>query len=214
MRKIALFLAMNLLTVFAFAQQIKNADNLWYEWQPENTLEPGIIGMADWLDAPAGKHGWLQYDGSDFAFEDGTPIKFWGVNHSGKGCGPVKAEADRRVEWYAKMGVNAIRMHKFTYSNSAFGNPQNSTELTEEGWERLDYYWTKLKEKGMHLTLSPVFRHYLVDADSDQVIAYEEIKENLDRNIIYLVNFAPDLQRIMFDSATHILDHKNPHTGV
>ena len=213
MNKFLLFLAMSLLAVFCHAQQIENADNLWYKWQPENTLEPGVIGMADWLDAPAGKHGWLQYGGSGFAFEDGTPIKFWGVNHSGKGCGPERAEADRRVEWYAKMGVNAIRMHKFTYSSSAYGHPQNSTELTDEGWERMDYYWASLKEKGIHITLSPVFRHYLVDADSDRVIAYEELKENLNGNIIYLVNFAPDLQRIMFDLATHIFDHKNPHTG-
>ncbi len=214
MKNISLILAFNMLVFLSNAQKIENADNLWYEWQPENTLEPGVIGMAEWLDAPAGKHGWLQYDGSGFAFEDGTPIKFWGINHSGKGCGPEKAEADRRVEWYANMGVNAIRMHKFTYSSSAFGNPQNSTELTDEGWERMDYYWAKLKNKGIHITLSPVFRHYLVDADSNRVMAYEEIKDNLEGNIIYLVNFAPDLQRIMFDLATHILDHKNPHTGI
>ena len=196
------------------AQNIENADDSWFKWQPENTLEPGVIGMEHWLDAPAGKHGWLHFSGSGFEFEDGTPIKFWGVNHSGKGCGPEKEEADRRADWYAKMGVNGIRMHKYTYSSSAFGNPQNSTELTDEGWERLDYYWNRLKEKGIYFGWSPVFRHYLVDADADRVIAYNEIKENLKGNIIYLVNFAPDLQRIMFDLATHMLDHRNPHSGL
>lgn len=201
-------------TVLIAQEIIENADNVWFEWQPENTLETGVIGMEHWLDPPAGKHGWLNIHNSGFAFDDGTPIKIWGVNHSGTGCGPEKDEADRRASWYAKMGVNAIRMHKFTYSSWAFGNPENSTELTNEGWERLDYYWSKLKEKGIYYGWSPVFRHYLVDNDSNRVIAYNEIKENLEGNIIYLVNFAPDLQRIMFDLATHLLNHKNPYTGL
>jgi hypothetical protein len=214
MKTMSFFLIVSFFCITVFAQNIENADNLWFEWQPENTLEPGIIGMENWLDPPAGKHGWLNLIGSGFEFENGTPVKFWGVNHSGKGCGPEKDEADRRAAWYAKMGVNAIRMHKFTYSSSAFGNPENSTELTNEGWERIDYYWNKLKETGIYHGWSPVFRHYLVDGDSNRVIAYNEIKENLEGNIIYLVNFAPDLQRIMFDLATHMLDHRNPHSGL
>ena len=200
--------------LYSHAQEIENADGKWFTWQPKNTLEEGVIGMSDWLDAPAGKHGWLTIQESDFAFEDGTPLKVWGVNHSNKGCGPDREEADRRARWYAKMGVNAIRMHKFTYSHSAYGNPENSTELTKEGWNKLDYYWTRLKEKGIYYGWSPVFRHYLVDGDSNRVIAYDEIKNNLEKNIIYLVNFAPDLQRIMFDLATHLLDHRNPYTGL
>lgn len=208
-----------LITLFFFvtagiSQNIENADDLWFEWQPQNSAEAGVIGMGHWLDAPAGKHGWLNISGSGFEFEDGTPVQFWGVNHSGTGCGPEREEADRRAAWYAKMGVNAIRMHKFTYSSSAYGNPKNSTELTEEGWSRLDYYWSRLKEKGIYHGWSPVFNHYLVDNDSNRVIAYRELKENLKGNTIYLVNFAPDLQRIMFDLATHLLSHRNPYTGL
>src|SRR5512133_2772270 len=78
----------------------------WFPYQSTNTAEAGIIGMADWLDAPAGKHGYLKMEVDDFSFEDGTKNKFWGTNHGNRSCGPEKAEAEKRVAWYAKMGIN------------------------------------------------------------------------------------------------------------
>jgi len=88
--------------LYTCAREIENADEKWFVWQPENTMEEGIIGMSDWLDAPSGKHGWLTIKGN----EDGTPIKAWGVNHSNNGCGLDKEEADLRAQWYAKMGIS------------------------------------------------------------------------------------------------------------
>jgi hypothetical protein len=211
MRKLLLLFTLTGFTATVISQNIENADDKWFVWHPDNSTESGIIGMDHWLDAPAGKHGWLNISGSGFEFKDGTPIRFWGVNHVGTGCGPEKEEADRRVAWYAKMGVNAIRM--IAFSRRGFINPQNSTELTPEGWKRLDYYWSKLKEKGIYFGWSPIDQD-LVDNDSNRVIAYEELKKNRQGRTKYLVNFAPDLQRIKFDLATYLLNHKNPHTGL
>ncbi|GAG93101.1 unnamed protein product, partial [marine sediment metagenome] len=45
---------------------------------------------------PAGSHGFLQIEGDNFTFEDGTPIKFWGTNHGNRGCAPDKETADFR----------------------------------------------------------------------------------------------------------------------
>jgi hypothetical protein len=42
---------------FSYSQQQSAEDGEWFAFQPKNTLENGIIGMTDWLDAPAGKHG-------------------------------------------------------------------------------------------------------------------------------------------------------------
>ena len=199
----------------AYSQMVDPDTQNWFNWDPTNTTEPGVIGMADWLEKPVGKHGVLKIEESGFAFEDGTPFKAWGINHSNRGCGPLKEEADKRAAWYAKMGVNAIRMHKFTYSTGGgYGNPESSTQLTEAGWDRLDYYWNQLRETGIYFGWSPVFRHYLVDGDSAKVLAYDEIKSKLRGNTIYLVNFAPDLQEIMFSLARHLLNHKNPYSGL
>ncbi len=36
--------------------------------------------MKDWLDAPAGKHGFLQMQDDDLMFKDGAAVKLCGVN--------------------------------------------------------------------------------------------------------------------------------------
>lgn len=195
------------------AQEIENADEKWFNFQPSNITEPGVVGMGDWLDAPAGQHGFVTIENSGYVFEDGTPVKFWGTNHSNTQAAPEKAEAEKRAAWYAKMGVNAIRFHKFTYP-WAMGKETNSTELKPELWDKMDYYSDQLRQKGIYYGWSPVFKHHLVDADSDRVLAYDELKAHANQQIIYLVNFAPDLQQVMFDLATHLLEHKNPYTGL
>lgn len=187
----------------------------WFPFKPTNTTVPGVIGMANWLDAPAGKHGFLSQSGDDFRFEDGTKIKFWGTNHGNKSCGPVKEEAEKRADWYARMGINAVRLHKFTYGEpSAFGDPSNSSKLTDAGWERLDYYMYQLRQKGIYYTWSPVYYHILVDGDSSRVLAYNEIKTGLKRRISDIVNYAEDLQDVIIDLMVHLLDHRNPYTGL
>jgi hypothetical protein len=187
----------------------------WFPFQPTNTAEAGIIGMADWLDAPAGKHGILKIDGDDFRFEDGTKIKFWGTNHGNRTCGPEKAEAEKRAEWYAKMGINGVRLHKFTYSgNGGFGQLDNSSRLTDEGWDRLDYYMYQLRQKGIYYSWSPIYGHRLVDGDSARVVAYGEIKRGPKGNTTGLVNFAEDLQDVVIDLMTHLLEHRNAYTGL
>ena len=37
---------------------------------------------------PAGKHGFVKVQGDQFVFEDGTPVRFWGVNFNGAACFP------------------------------------------------------------------------------------------------------------------------------
>ena len=53
-------------------------DERWFEFKPGDYFKEGSVNMSDWLDKPAGKHGFLQINGKDFVFEDGTPVKFWG----------------------------------------------------------------------------------------------------------------------------------------
>ena len=41
---------------------------------------PIDISFAFGDEKPAGKHGFCKAVGEDFCFEDGTPVRFWGVN--------------------------------------------------------------------------------------------------------------------------------------
>ena len=74
---------------------------------------PSILGMEEWLDGPAGKHGFVQVKGKDFVFEDGTQAKFWGVNQCVRLVCPEPEDAVRWADKWAKHGVNLVRMHKF-----------------------------------------------------------------------------------------------------
>jgi hypothetical protein len=200
-----------------FAQPVSAEASDWYVFEPTNTAEDGIIGMSDWLDAPAGKHGILKMDRDRFVFADGTPIKFWGTNNSSTRCAPEHAEAERRVDWYAKYGINAVRLHKFTYTQRStwgWGHPDNSTLLTDEGWDRIDYYSAKLREKGIYYGWSHIFGHLPVEGDRDRILALDEIMESKRRNTLGLVNFARDLQDLNIELTVNMLNHRNPYTGL
>ena len=79
------FLLGFLVTNSTFAQTQK-----WFPFQPKNDFRAGEIGLAHWLDAPAGKHGFVGMRADKLVFEDGTPVQFWGVNIGGDGCYPEK----------------------------------------------------------------------------------------------------------------------------
>ena len=46
---------------------------------PDPYSDDSIIDMSRLIEPNAGSHGVLRGDGDDFAFADGTPVKFWGV---------------------------------------------------------------------------------------------------------------------------------------
>src|SRR5690349_17791942 len=51
----------------------------WYPFIPNNDTGPSVLGMEDWLDRPAGKHGRIARRG-ELLLYDGRPIKLWGLN--------------------------------------------------------------------------------------------------------------------------------------
>src|SRR5262249_48646786 len=93
----------------------------WFPFQPSKKVVPGVIDLDDWLDRPAGKHGGVRMVKDHFAFADGTPAKFWGVNLSYTASAPDKETADFTAARYAKYGINAVRMHKFSYPTGQMG---------------------------------------------------------------------------------------------
>lgn len=182
----------------------------WFPFTPKNTSEPGVIGMAGWLDAPAGKHGFVLIDGESLKFEDGTLVKFWGLNNGSGGCAPTKSEADVRAAWYSKFGVNAVRLHKFT---NPCKDDHDSTLLKDDAWSRIDYYCTKLRDKGIYYGWSHIYHHGIRVGDKSKVKAYDELMKGTNGDTYGLVNFAPDLQDLHIQLTVNMLKHKNPFTG-
>ena len=71
----------------------------------------GSLDFSHLLDAPAGKHGFVQSRNGHLYFEDGTRAKFIGFSISARSNTPDHATAEKIASRFASLGVNFIRMH-------------------------------------------------------------------------------------------------------
>jgi hypothetical protein len=187
----------------------------WFAFQPAKEVVPGIVDMDRWLDAPAGRHGGVRMVKDGFVFEDATPVKCWGVNLSYTANAPDRNTADFTAARFAKYGINAIRMHKFSYPTGqmGIGDPNDSTRMDPKGLDRLDYFASKLKERGVYFGWSHTYGFHVVPGDRKRLLAYDEIAKNLKGNTYAFIHFAEDVQDLMIEMVVNLLKHKNPYTG-
>lgn len=204
-----------MLATFSFANGQDNP-NSWFEFKPTD-FKPGSLNMTDWLDKPAGKHGFLQIKGKDFVFEDGTPVKFWGANIASDNPFPEPSKAEEWTRFMTKYGINGVRFHKFTWDAT---DGIHSTQLTDAKWKNFDYFCETLREAGIYYSWSHLYGHRVMKADSASLLAYDEIKNtkfswsHLNSTTSSLVNFADDLQALNIALTVNMLEHVNPHTGL
>ncbi len=208
----------------AFAATQKDLDRLtktlpgpdWFAFKPSAQPVPSVISMDRWLEKPAGKRGGVRMAGDRFQFEDGTPVKFWGVNLSYTGCAPPRDVAGALAARFAKYGINAVRLHKFTYptGQGGIGDPNDSTRMDPKGLDQLDHFSAELKRRGVYFGWSHTYGFRVVPGDRKRLLAYDEIEKNLKGNTYAFINFAEDVQDLMIDMVVNLLRHKNPHTGL
>lgn len=70
----------------------------------------GVLDYSHLLDAPAGKHGFVEARNGHFYFEDGTRARFIGFNVAARSNTPDHETADKMAERFASMGVNITIM--------------------------------------------------------------------------------------------------------
>ena len=128
----------------------------WYGYtQPDDAKVSGsALDFSSYLDAPAGKHGYVKADGELLKFGDGTAAKFWGADIIGGAAFPEKTEADRAAERIAHCGINLIR---FSHIEEGFD---------EQKKDKLYYFVSRLKEKGVYSYISAF------SGDSDGIGTY------------------------------------------
>lgn len=187
----------------------------WYTYEEDiHDMRESAIDARDWLDKPAGKHGWLRTENNKFIFEDGTPIKFWGTNVTEKFVHPVEL-GPALVNRLAKYGMNAVRFHKFTWPTSGIVVSDGpSTELDPTKLDRMDRFFAELRQEGIYVTWSHIFGHMVSEHD-----ALESGFVGMDlffgeHNSYGLVNTAEDIQDLIIRLTINLLDHVNPYTGL
>lgn len=186
----------------------------WFPFTPIKDVAPSAIGFEDWLDKPAGRHGGVRMSGDHFQFEDGTPVKFWGTNLAFAASAPSKADADFMAARFAKWGVNAIRMHKFTGSGwEGIGDANDATKMDTAGLDRLDYFASQLTKRGVYYGWSHTYHFRVKPGNKDRLLAYDEIAKNLQGDTYGFINLAEDVQDLLIESVVNLLKHRNPYTG-
>jgi hypothetical protein len=194
----------------------------WYTFTPDDDHDAASeISMADWLEKPAGKHGRIGRDGEKLVY-NGKPIKLWGLNLCFGTCAPEKELADKRAAFYAKYGVNSVRLHKYADGTNWSGiqSEESFVDLDPDGLDRMDYQIAQFKKRGIYTKLSAHFgSQKLGPADKKYVPYLEEFGEFTGRTRRITtphsgVHYSPELQQVQILQMVKLLKHKNPYTGL
>ncbi|NEW85168.1 MAG: hypothetical protein GZ094_22775 [Mariniphaga sp.] len=199
--------------VFLFAQDKTN----WFEFRPTQEILSSEIALDNWLDKPAGNHGFVLMKGDQLVFEDGTPVKFWGTNLASRLPFMKPEESTKWADFLSRFGFNGVRFHKFTWGAT---DGIHSTVITDDKWKNFDFLCNELRNKGIYYGWSHIYGHRVMKADSSRIVAYSELAatkfpwSHLNGTTSALVNFAEDLQNLNIELTVNMLKHINPHTGL
>jgi len=190
----------------------------WYVFKPESDLGPSVIGMNDWLDKPAGRHGFVQAKGDRLICEDGTPIKLWGTVVGSPVLDNKSAEA--LAAMLEKYGINAVRFMPVGSSNMVglnYGIREDATQFDPVKLDRLDYLMAQLKQHGVYSVVCVNWAGPPGTKDQSKIWAYDEVMAAAKAKGFRLEGlecFAPDIQDMHIAAAVNFLTHKNPYTGL
>lgn len=189
------------------------------EWVPmkmKKTVAKG--GVTDFssmgfVDAPAGKHGWLRRVGDHFEFEKrpGRKVKLCGANFVGTCClPPTDAEADELIDRVIASGYNTLRLHHFD-GHGCIIDDKDPAKLRYDAarLDRFDRFVAKCVERGLYLTIDlfslrrPDWRAFGIGRPGD--IHFIEMKA-----CIHLTDWGFANWKAY---AENLLNHVNPYTG-
>ncbi len=182
----------------------------------------GSLNYSHLLDAPAGKHGFVQVKDGHLYFADGTRARFLGFNVATRSNTPDHETADKLAERFASMGVNVIRLHA---ADAPVGQEPGSWSSCAEaplidysrgdsrhfhpvGLDRFDYFAARLKEKGIYLHIDLIVARAFLDGDHPDYPG--GAPSCIKRHCMYNAR----LMELQKEYARNLLCHVNPYTGL
>ncbi|HID06862.1 MAG TPA: hypothetical protein EYP10_06910, partial [Armatimonadetes bacterium] len=117
--------------------------------------DAGLANMSNLLDPPAGKHGFLRvsHDGH-FTFDDGTRMRFFGVNIARDSIFCTRDEIRNAVRTLARTGINIVRFHHFDERGGIIASASpGEVKFYERRLDCLDYWLYELKRAGIYVYL-------------------------------------------------------------
>jgi hypothetical protein len=194
----------------------------WLKFASQQEFAPGSpIGAEEWLDTPAGSHGYVQVKGDRFVCEDGTEIKFWGTNIAYARMAVEPEVAEQWADKFAKYGVNLVRLHKFTGNAGWDGlmSQEDALDFDEPRCRQFDDIHAKFRQRGIYTGWSPIFALKFHESYRSRLIAYDELLQRpaggmFGKTLYPFSTFAPDVQDLYIELIVKWLDRKNTVTGL
>ncbi len=167
------------------------------------------VDMRFLLDAPAGKDGFLTVRDGRLTTPGGRRLRIWGVNTSFSGSLPAKEDAPRYADLLARYGVNCIRVHHCDrpFPRGLIDDSGGTTrKLHPEALDRLDFFVSELKTRGIYTNLNLNVSRPFTEADGVK----DAGKIGYGKGLTY---FDPKLIELQKEYARQLLSHRNPYTG-
>ena len=121
-------------------------------------LAASPVDVSFLLDAPAGKHGFIQVKDGHLATGDGQRIRFWGVNITDWSKGsqqiPPKADAALWAATLARFGVNCVRfqfLDLLTPRGLIDASRADTQAFDADALDREDYFIAELEKRGIYI---------------------------------------------------------------
>ena len=191
------------------------AADAWFPFPLAEVKEgESAIDVSAVIEAPAGQRGAVRQVGDEYQFEDGTPIKFWGV---GAAIPSDVSSMERQAKFFRRMGINLIRLHTVRGAIGELITPEGGGEadFDPQRIERLDRYVAIMKDHGIYFQWSVFWRGAITEADGYPADLYAELPDaSGGKNPYGLVNISRALQDIRWRYLEKLLQHVNPHTGL
>jgi hypothetical protein len=179
---------------------------------PDQFSADSIIDMSYLIEKPAGTHGFIRQQGKDLGCEDGTPIKFWGVDASMV----ETVEAQRRqARFYAKHGINMVRQHPVESALGPLQRSGGSWRFDAERLDKFDKWFSILKNNGIYMTWSIFYHHVVLPDEEIDPGLYSELPDHgAGKDTYGMATFIQEYQDSQWQYASLLLNHVNPYTAL
>ena len=176
-------------------------------------LSPSPVDVSFLLDAPAGKHGFIEVRNGHLATADGRRIRLWGVNITDWSPGsqqiPAKDQAAFWAETLARFGVNCVRFQFLdleTPRGLIDSHRPDTRSLDPEAFDREDKFIAELEKRGIYIDFNLLVGRPFKAADDVQDA--NTLHQGAKGTSLYDKRLV-ELQK---EYARELLDHLNPYT--
>jgi hypothetical protein len=181
----------------------------WFAFRPKSSTSASEIDMSSWLESAQKP---ITSQGGQVLLND-KPVKIWGTNVEYAAVAPSHEDAEQRAAFFAKYGINGVRLHKLTNPGwEGLGNKHSASEYDAEKMEKFDYFTAQLNKHNITYNLSPIWDLKVYPGDKKKLNHYDEIANvGHTRGLVW---FAKDVQDLHIETMVNLLTHKNRYTGL